>query len=131
MLDLGVRLDSDSLSAESANISPPAGFVFVPSHDNRTAIRGGLGVFYDKIPLNIPIFPLLPAQTFTHFAADGATIIQGPLTYTHVIDTHDGQLRLPYSLGWNLQFDRELRQLRHLLIDLIRGEPLVLQGLNH
>ena len=107
--DLGVRLDSDSLSAESANISPRAGFVFAPTHDNRTAIRGGFGVFYDKIPLNIPIFPLLPAQTITHFAADGATIIQGPLTYAHVIDTHDGQLRLPYSLGWNLQFDRELR----------------------
>ena len=108
-LDLGARLDSDSLSAERANISPRAGFVFAPTHDNRTAIRGGFGVFYDKIPLNVAIFPELPKQTITRFAADGTTIIQDPLSYTHVTETHDAQLRLPYSLGWNLQFDRELR----------------------
>ena len=29
-LDLGVRLDRDNLSAEPLNVSPRAGFVFVP-----------------------------------------------------------------------------------------------------
>ena len=28
---------------------------------------------------------------------------------THVVSTTDGGLRVPYSLGWSLQFDRELR----------------------
>jgi len=109
-LDLGVRLDHDSLSSDALDAAPRIGFVFAPTKDTRTAIRGGVGLFYDKIPLNVAIFPNIPAQTITEFAADGTTIVQGPTTYTHVIATANGQLRLPYSLGATLQFDRRIRQ---------------------
>lgn len=115
-LDLGLRLEHDSLSSESLNGAPRVGFVFAPTRDNRTAIRGGIGLFYDKIPLNVAIFPQIPAQTITQFAPDGITIIQGPTTYTHVIATPNGALRLPYSLGATLQFDRQLY--RNLLLRL-------------
>ena len=108
-LDLGVRLDRDNLSAEPLNVAPRAGFVFAPTRDNRSAIRGGFGVFFDKIPINVGIFPDIPAQTITRYAADGSTIVNGPATFTHVVSTTDGGLRVPYSLGWSLQFDRELR----------------------
>ena len=106
-LDAGVRLDRDSLSLKPWNAAPRIGFVFAPTRDNRTAIRGGFGVFYDKIPLNVAIFPGFPAQTITTFGNDGTTILSGPLTYTHVIATAGG-LRVPYSLGWTAQFDRDL-----------------------
>jgi len=115
-LDLGLRLDHDSLSAERLNVSPRLGFVLAPTRDNRTAIRGGAGVFFDKIPLNVAIFPAIPEQTITRFAADGVTVVRGPETFRHVIATRDGRLRVPYSLGWSLQFDRELR--RGLLLRL-------------
>ena len=115
-LDLGLRLDHDSLSAESLNAAPRIGFVFAPTKDNRTAIRGGVGLFYDKIPLNVAIFPSFPAQTITQFATDGVTITQPATTYAHVIATPDGTLRLPYSFGATLQFDRQLR--RNLLLRL-------------
>jgi len=108
-LDLGVRLDRDNLSAEPLNVAPRAGFVFAPTRDNRSAIRGGFGVFFDKIPINVGIFPDIPAQTITRYAADGSTIVSGPATFVHVVSTTDGGLRVPYSLGWSLQFDRELR----------------------
>jgi hypothetical protein len=108
-LDLGARLDCDSLSAEPLNVSPRAGFVFAPTRDNRSAIRGGFGVFFDKIPINVAIFPDVPAQTITRYTADGSTIVNGPATFTHVVSTRDSGLRVPYSLGWSLQFDRELR----------------------
>jgi hypothetical protein len=108
-LDLGVRLDHNNLSAETMNASPRAGFVFVPTRDNRSAIRGGFGVFFDKIPINVAIFRDIPAQTITRYADDGNTIVNGPATFTHVVATKDGALRVPYSLGWSLQFDRELR----------------------
>jgi hypothetical protein len=109
-LDLGVRLDHDSLSTESLNAAPRIGFVWAPTKDNRTAIRGGVGLFYDKIPLNVAVFPSYPAQTITLFAADGITVIQNPTTYQYIIATNNGGLRLPYSLGATLQFDRQLRQ---------------------
>lgn len=107
-LDLGVRLGHDSLSAESMNVAPRVGFVFAPTRDNRTAIRGGFGVFFDKIPFNVALFRAFPAQNITNFAQDGATILSGPLNFQHVIATADGRVRVPYSLGWTLQFDRDL-----------------------
>ncbi len=109
-LDLGLRFDHDSLSDEAVNIAPRIGFVFAPTSDNRTAIRGGFGVFYDKIPINIAIFQKYPAQTITDYASDGVTVVNGPATFTHVVGTPGQSLRVPYSLGWTLQFDRELRR---------------------
>jgi hypothetical protein len=108
-LDLGVRFDHDSLAIDTFNPAPRIGFVFAPTKDNRTAIRGGVGLFYDKIPLNVAIFPSFPAQTITEFAPDGTTVVQGPSTYTHVI-ADNGGFHLPYSLGATLQFDRRIRQ---------------------
>lgn len=108
-LDLGLRLDTDSLAAETADIAPRIGFVFAPTHDNRTAIRGGFGLFFDKIPINAALFPKFPAQTITRYANDGIVVINGPTAFPHVTATSNGRLRVPYSLGWDLQFDRELR----------------------
>jgi hypothetical protein len=108
-IDLGIRLDRDNLSAETINVAPRVGFVFAPTRDNRTAIRGGFGVFFDKIPINVSVFRDFPAQTITRYASDGSTIIDGPKTFTHVVSSSDGRLRVPYSLGWSGQFDRELR----------------------
>jgi hypothetical protein len=110
VLDFGIRLDQDSISSEPANIAPRLGFVYSPSTDNRTAIRGGVGLFYDKIPINVAIFPNLPAQTITQFASDGTTLISGPTTFTHVIATNNAGLSVPYNLGGTFQFDRELRK---------------------
>ena len=115
-LDLGLRLEHDGLSTESLNAAPRLGFVFAPAGNNRAAIRGGVGLFYDKVPLNVAIFRSFPAQTVTQFAADGATIINGPTTFTHIIATPNGALRLPYSLGASLQFDCQLH--KNLLLRL-------------
>jgi carboxypeptidase family protein/TonB-dependent receptor-like protein len=111
-LDLGVRLDHDSLSSQTVNIAPRIGFVFAPTRDGRTAIRGGIGLFYDKIPFNVALFTQYPAQTITNFAADGVTIVNGPATYVHSLATPG--LHVPSSLGWTLQLDREV--VRNVLV---------------
>ena len=112
-LDLGVRVDHDSLAAEQADVAPRIGFVFAPTKDNRTAIRGGFGVFFDKIPINVAVFNRFPAQIVTSYAPDGVTVVDGPATYRHLAPV---SLHVPYSLGWTLEFDRELR--RDLLLRL-------------
>ncbi len=112
-MDLGVRVDHNSLSSDPVAIAPRIGFVFAPAADNSTAIRGGFGLFYDKIPINVAIFDRFPAQTITGYASDGTTVVGGPATFTHVAP--DAR-HVPLSLGWTLQFDRELR--RNLLLRL-------------
>jgi outer membrane receptor protein involved in Fe transport len=111
-LDLGLRLDHDSLSTEAVNVAPRIGFVFAPIRDGKTAIRGGVGLFYDKIPFNVAVFQRYPAQTITNYASDGTAIISNPTTYMHTL-ANPG-LRVPYSLGWTLQFDREI--IRNVLV---------------
>jgi hypothetical protein len=100
-----MRLDHDSLSADALNLAPRIGFVFAPTRDNRTAIRGGFGVFFDKIPINVAIFNKFPAQTITSYVLDGTTALSAPATFNHVAPS---SLHIPYSLGWTLQFDRQL-----------------------
>jgi hypothetical protein len=109
-VDLGVRVDNDSLSSDTADVAPRVGFVFAPTRDNRTAIRGGWGIFYDKIPINVAVFSRLPAQTITNYAPDGTNIIDGPATFAHVLAPGASGLRVPYSYGWSFQFDRELHR---------------------
>ena len=110
-IDLGLRLDHDGLSAEPADVAPRIGFVFAPTNYGRTALRGGFGVFFDKIPINVNIFNRFPAQTITNYTPDGRTVMSGPTTFAHIAPS---SLHVPYSLGWTLQFDRELR--RNLLV---------------
>ncbi len=106
-LDIGVRLDHNSLASERADVAPRIGFVFAPTRDEKTAIRGGFGVFFDKIPINVGVFDSFPAQTISRYAADGITVVGGPATYAHVTPA---PLHVPYSLGWTLQLDHELRK---------------------
>jgi len=112
-LDIGLRMEHVSLSASRVNVAPRIGFVFAPSSDSRTAVRGGFGVFFDKIPINVAVFDRFPAQDVTNYAADGITVAGRPATFSHVAPH---SLYVPFSLGWTLQLDRELR--RDLLLRL-------------
>ncbi len=107
-LDLGVRAEHDGLASSDLVGAPRLGFVIAPTSDNRTAVRGGVGLFYDKIPLNVPTFLSYPAETVTEFAVNGVTALGEPTTFTHSLAAPG--LRLPYSVSWSLQVDREINQ---------------------
>ena len=61
--DLGLRVEHDSLATSSIVAAPRLGFVFAPTRDNKTALRGGIGLYYDKISLNTATFLAYPAET--------------------------------------------------------------------
>jgi outer membrane receptor protein involved in Fe transport len=98
-LDLGVRFDHDGLSEDILNVAPRLAFVLAPTRDNKTAIRGGIGLFYDKIPLDIATFLAYPAEVVTRFDTIGNQI--GPTTFTHQVITLHGGLHVPYSVAWD------------------------------
>jgi len=108
-VDLGFRVDHDSLSEDLFNFAPRFSIAFAPGRDNRSVFRFGAGRFYDKIPLNVSTFLSYPAQILTTFAADGVTLSAGPRIFTHRILRPGGALRIPYSIAWSFQFDREIR----------------------
>jgi hypothetical protein len=101
-LDLGLRLDRDSLTS-STNFAPRAGFALSLTNDSKTLVKGGAGLFYDRVPLNVASFPMLPDRTVTSFDAAGQ--ILDSVGYQNTIF---GGLRNPRSFGWNVELDREI-----------------------
>lgn len=101
-LDLGARLERDSISAR-LNPSYRAGFAYAFGPGARTVLRGGSGLFVDRISLLVPTFGQMPVRIETGFAPDGQIDWERRLE-----PRFDGPIRNARSLGWNLQLDREV-----------------------
>ncbi len=104
IVDLGLRFDRDQIGQEN-NFAPRVGFVVVPTASQRTVVRGGVGLFYDKIPLNVGAFEQYQNLRVTTFGPDGLTIADGPRLFRN---TSLARLRNPYSIAGNVQVDHEL-----------------------
>lgn len=67
-LNLGIRYDLEFLktvATQTGNVSPRAGFAWSPFASRRTIVRGGYGLFYDRIPLRPLANALLSADNTT------------------------------------------------------------------
>jgi len=106
-LDYGLRYDRDGIG-KANNFAPRLGFVVSPFDAARTIVRGGVGLFYDKIPLNVGVFEQYQDLVLTTFGADGLTPLTGPRTLLNVVEGDD--FKNPYSIAWNLQLDQELSE---------------------
>ena len=102
-LDLGLRYDRDGIGNRH-NFAPRFGFALLPTPSQRTVVRGGVGLFFDKIPLNVGVFDQFQDFRVTTFNTDGITIADGPRLYTNNSPT---DLDNPYSVAWSLQGDHE------------------------
>ncbi len=117
-IDLGLRFEDQRIASED-NLAPRAGFAWSPTGSDRTVVRGGVGLFYDKVPLNIRGFSRYPERTVTTYGADGQTIISrinfanvlvstrpiAPLDFRHS-DRDAGFV--PLNLTWNLELDQTI-----------------------
>jgi outer membrane receptor for ferrienterochelin and colicin len=100
-LEYGARLDRDTIAHEN-NLAPRLAFAFTPIRDGRTVVRGGVGLFYDRINLNTATFSQLQDRLITSFGLDGRQTSQ----LQHLV-VENGQYLTPRSVSWNIEFDRE------------------------
>ncbi len=103
-LEYGVRYDRNNVASEN-NFAPRISFAFLPLVDGRTVIRGGIGMFYDDIDLNVATFSQLQERVLSHFGPDGQEIIGVPQRQRFAL--LDPKFRTPRSVNWNIQLDRE------------------------
>lgn len=101
-LDFGVRFDKDTIT-HSTHAAPRAGFLLELTGDGKTLLKGGVGLFYDRVPLMAYTFPDLPERTVTMLDPNGAAL--SSVFYQNEID---GELRNPRSTSWSLELDREI-----------------------
>jgi hypothetical protein len=130
-IDAGVRFDRNSISDHN-DFSPRFSILYLPFKDDRTVVRGGIGLFYDRSPMSSRYFELehlsdndellgnagltsththFPERIVTSYANDGVTVIDGPREFMNVIK---GPLRDALSRRWSLQVDRSLT--KHLTL---------------
>ena len=107
-IDLGLRFDRDSVT-DSTHAQPRAGLTLALTSDRKTLLKAGGGLFYDRVPLNVPAFPVFPDRTILTFDASGGIVSSIP--YSNVIT---GGIRNPRSEAWNIEVDREV--IEHLLV---------------
>jgi hypothetical protein len=121
---------------DTDNVAPRLGFTFVPQAAGKLVIRGGGGLFYDKLVLAFPAaaaitsgtsIGLVPLQglAFEFTEADveaGATVgLVSPEPLTLRFSTGP-ELETPYTVQWNLGLERALGQRQAFRVDFVRSE---------
>ena len=100
--------------------------LYLPFKNDRTVLRFGVGLFYDRSTISSRYFDQLklndrdelsnpplgvlsperfPERIVTTFAADGLTISDGPRVFVNAVK---GPLHSPRSMRWSLQVDRKV-----------------------
>jgi hypothetical protein len=68
-------------------------------------IRGGIGLFYDQINLNVATASQLQDRVVTRYGLDGLQVVGLPEHQRFALT--ESRLQTPRSLNWNIELDRE------------------------
>ena len=98
----GVRLDNDSVTG-STHIAPRGDVLLTLTGDGKTLLRGGGGIFYDRVPLMLPAFADLPGRTVSMYDSTGQLS-----SSTAFVNSIVGGLQNPRSTSWDVELERQV-----------------------
>jgi len=99
---LGLRSDTDSVT-DSTHVAPRGGVMLALTKDGKTLLKGGGGIFYDRVPLMFPVFESFPDRTVSLLNSSG-----GVASSTTYINRITGGLQNPRSTAWNVELERQV-----------------------
>ena len=106
-LELGLRLDREDI-IQRVNWSPRGGVTVGVLPEGRGILRGGVGRFRQRTPLNVGAFGQFEERSVTRFGADGAPL--GPSVT--LVNIPPSELETPEAVTgnveWNQRFGRRL-----------------------
>jgi hypothetical protein len=116
-LDLGLRYSGQTAGDPTA-FAPRIGAVYSPGRGGKTILRGGIGVFYDRLPLLASDFTDNPTRVVSYYDAQGNPIGL-PLVFQNVYARTERRVTqfvtpgrdldsTPYNMTWNVEADREI-----------------------
>ena len=146
-VDVGLRLEAQTITS-TTRAAPRTGLVWTPD-SGKTVVRGGIGVFYDSVPLDVYAFNTYPQQTITTYNSSGVPV--GPPVQYVNLTSQAAQSNFPfidqspksgnfapYSVAWNVAFERAVNRFLLLRVkylqsheqDMITLQPEVIQNQN-
>ena len=149
-LNAGLRYDLqflESINTDTNNVSPRFGFAWAPTASQDFLVRGGVGVFFDRVPLRATANALFSAGNTTDLtqlrqpqvsgilpSQAGAPVFPNMLpdrlasTALVSIQTMDRNLQNAYSKQANVEIERALGGSRVLTVgyQYLRGEKLLM-----
>jgi hypothetical protein len=116
-IDIGTRFERQGIT-ETTRVGPRVGLAWTPFANQQTTVRGGFGLFYDRVPLSVFAFNGYPEQVITTFGPDGE-IIDGPRHFINITDRAEAKSPLlfgkdvtgnfaPYSATWNVEVEHPI-----------------------
>jgi hypothetical protein len=119
-IDAGLRAEAQTITA-TTRVAPRVGFVWRPTVGEHTTVRGGIGTFYDSVPLNVYAFNHYPEQIITTYQPNG-TVEGTPQHYLNLTseaaasdfpfvgrDRKIGNFA-PYTVAWNFEAEHQFSE---------------------
>jgi hypothetical protein len=117
-LNLGLRTSGQTLG-KAAMLAPRLGVVCAPGLRGKMILRGGIGLFYDRVPLLAGSFANNPDRVVSLFDPRGIPV-GPPVTFQNayakagdrgiqVIAPGHDLGSTPFNVTWNAEVDREVR----------------------
>ncbi len=110
--DYGARFEAQKATA-GVSVMPRLASAYSFDTSGNTVLRGAVGLFYDKVPLNVLAFASAPTQTVTDFDIDGITPLSSPRSFVNLFANRPGgkpNLGNDFAAPRNLTFNVELNQ---------------------
>ncbi|HSB11953.1 MAG TPA: carboxypeptidase regulatory-like domain-containing protein [Blastocatellia bacterium] len=120
-MDVGVRFERQGIT-ETIRVAPRIGLAWVPFAHSQTTVRGGFGLFYDRVPLSVYAFNGYPEQVITTYGTNGE-IVDGPRHFRNITDRAESSRFpflfshnivgnfAPYSETWNVEVEHPITQM--------------------
>ena len=136
--DLGVRAESQEVS-EAMRVAPRAGIAWSPCAAAGTVVRAGIGLFYDRVPLNVYSFGDYPNEMVTLFNA--GQVSAGPFLYQNGLGEATSRSPFvfqepaagnfsPRSSTWSVQVEQPVTQFLRLRAGYMQNQSAGLVILN-
>jgi hypothetical protein len=104
----GLKYDWTTLSRQH-EWAPRFAFALLPFNNDRTVIRGGMGVFYDILPMNAGTFPLSQQRVVQFFSETDQGDSSGEAEERTLLNTTTSpHLKTSHITGWNVEVDQQV-----------------------